>query len=231
MALNVGDATIKTLQVIYGGKTIECNKGFVSDKLVFSGVPDSLYSSGDQVSDLTGGWITNTSYAINAVNDVQAVEINDFYKNVGSITYNTSSIKFNHPKGVGYGGIMMQTVKPINFADEGIDSLTINCSTSVSGWGYNQDAWASNNVNAWWTIGVVSSLSNGQDLTKYYHHIYPLGYIDNAASPIQTKTENFSKTVSGLSSLSGSYYVVVGIYRSVDADFSMTLNSITCGEK
>lgn len=42
MALNVGNVTIKKLKVISGGKTIECNKGFVDDKLVFS-AEDQIY--------------------------------------------------------------------------------------------------------------------------------------------------------------------------------------------
>lgn len=185
-----------------------------------------LYNAGDQCTSITGGWKTNTSYAINTVTNGE-VEINTFYKNVGTISYNSSNIVLNHPKSVGYGGIMMQTTKAINFVSQGIDSITINCSTSVSGWGYNQDAWDANKPYAWWDIGIIPSFSDGQNLSVYYHHGYDDGYINSAASPIQTRTESFSRTIEGLSKITGSFYVVVGIYRSVDADFSLTVNSIT----
>lgn len=209
----------------------KCKRINVNGVKVWSGI-EALYNAGEQYKDLTGGWKTNTAYAINTVQNTSNIpELNTFYKNVGGIAYNTDNIKFSHDKGVGYGGIMMQTEKAINFKEEEIESLTIDCSTSVSGWGYHQTAWGGGLTYANWTIGLVPEISDGQDLVKYYHHDYGDNYIDNEASPIQSKTESFSKTLTGLSSLNGSYYVVVGIYRAVDAAFSMTLNSITCETK
>lgn len=182
--------------------------------------PEYLYNYGNQVTDVTGGWSKNSSLMTGDSLTTWP------YGPKGNVYINTSNIVL---EGNGdYGGVMVNTGRAINFAAEGIDKITLNCSTTIGGWGYEDYKYNQALTYANWRFAVVPALANNQAYTKVYTHDYGSWYIDGFKS--DTRTESFSKTLSGLSSLNGSYYVVCGIYRSVGGTFKLTINSISCAE-
>lgn len=196
----------------------KCTKIVVNNVQVWSGL-EYLYNAGDQATDFTGGWVKHTTLMPNSSNLT-----NWPYGPKGSVTVNSSNIVVSF--GGEYGGVMVTTSTPIDFKNEGITSITFEGSTTIGGWGYDDYKYDNALTYATWVFALVPSLSNGQGYTKSYIHDYGRGYIRGNSS--STKTESFTKTLTGLDQLNGSYYVVLGLYRSVSGKFDITLKSITC---
>lgn len=190
-----------------------------TNRMIWSGTPTHLYNKGNQETNVTGGWQQSTT----VMGD--SAQITSWpHGPQGKTSFNTSNVGIEYTGS--YGGIMIATKKAINFKDLGINSITINCSTTIGGWGYDNYRWANGLTYATWAIALVPNLNDTQAYTKSYSHDYGNWYINGAST--DTRTESFSKTISGLSSLTGSYYVIVSLYRSVPGTFKMTLNTITC---
>lgn len=190
-------------------------------KIYWKAYPEYLYNYGDQVTDVTGGWSRNSNVMTGSGNLTSWP-----YGPTGNVYMNSSNILIEY---IGsYGGVMVNTDRAINFADEGIDKITLNCSTTIGGWGYEDYKYNQALTYATWTFAIVPTIANNQGYTKSYTHDYGSWYIDGFKS--DTRTENFSKTITGLSALNGSYYVVAGLYRSVSGTFNMTVNSISCSD-
>lgn len=197
----------------------QISKVYKGDVLVYSANPDALYNAGDQVQDITGGWSKHKTLMTNSTHITGWP-----YGPNGTVTFNSTNVKLAY--GGSYGGVMINTANAINFANENIKSLTINCSTTIGGWGYEDSKWSAGLTYATWVIALVPTIADEQAYTKVYAHDYGNNYIDGTSST--TKTESFQKTLNNLNSLTGSYYIVVGLYRSTPGEFSMTVNSITC---
>lgn len=203
----------------------KCKEIYVNNVKVWSGI-EHLYNAGDQATDLTGGWTTSRSYILQYSSGLftpgHHVDSNKLAK------FNDDHIYLEIAES-SHVGCVAYTAKPINFAEEGIKSITINCTSSMNGWGYEDYKYENIVPYAWWTIGLVPAINKEQTCAKYYGYEYPRGY-NGYYGPSDTKVSaTFSEQLSDLNKLSGSYYVVVGIYRSVpSAFFSMTINSITC---
>lgn len=179
---------------------------------------EALYAAGDQVTDLTGGW-SKHSTLMASTNQIT----NWPSSPTGSVSFNSSNVVLSY--GGGYGGVMIHTAKAINFQEEGIDSITIDCSTVIGGWGYGDGKYNANLTYANWMVALVPKIANEQSYTLSYVHDFGSGYINGESSA--TKTDDWSKTIRGLSALTGSYYVVVGIWRTVPTGtFKLTVNNI-----